>query len=49
MLKRSYRVLDGALRPGVIALAEMHDEIAQRDVLCSLEGALHLVHGVDAA
>ena len=49
MLQRRNCVLDGALRPCVVAVAEVNDHVAQRDVLGSLEGALHLVHGVDAA
>ena len=49
VLERGERKLDGARRPGIVALAEMDDEIAQRDVLGGFERALDLVHGVDAA
>ena len=49
VLERGDGKLDGALRPRIVALAEMHHEIAQRNVLGRLERALDLVHGVDAA
>ena len=49
VLESGERVLDGARRPSVVVFAEMDDEIAQRDVLGGFEGALDLVHGVDAA
>jgi hypothetical protein len=49
VLERGLGVLDCARRPAVVALAQMHDEMTERNVLGGFEGALDLVHGVDAA
>ena len=49
VFERGKSVLNGARRPGVFALAEMDDEIAQRDVLGRFECALDFVHGFNAA
>jgi hypothetical protein len=42
-------VLEGAGAPGVGALAEVEDDGLDGDLLGGLDGALDLVHGVDAA
>jgi hypothetical protein len=42
-------VLEGAWAPGVGALAEVEDDGLDGDLLGGLDGALDLVHGVDAA
>jgi len=49
VLERGDGKFDSARRPFIVACAEMHHEIAQRNVLGRLERALDLVHGVDAA
>ena len=41
--------LDAALGPAVVAHAEVEDEVAEGDLLGGFEGALDLVHGIDAA
>ena len=42
------RILNGARRPLIVALAKVHHKIAQRDVLRRFKRTLDLVHGVDA-
>ena len=49
VLERGDGVLDAALRPTVVAFAEMEDKVAEMDLVGGFEGALDLVHGVDAA
>ena len=48
VLECGERELDGARRPHIVPLAEMDDEIAQRDVLGGFQRALDLIHGIDA-
>ena len=49
VLERGLRELDGTWRPGIVSLAEMDDEIAQRDVLGGFQSTFDLIHGIDAA
>jgi hypothetical protein len=49
VLKGGKGVLDGARRPLVVPLAQMHHEVAEGDVLGGFEGALDFVHRLDAA
>ena len=48
MLQGCHSILDAARRPAIGALAEVDDEVLERDALRSFEGALDLIHRVDA-
>src|SRR5580658_3951429 len=49
VLEGSDGVFDGTLGPPVVALAEVQDKVGKGDELGGFQGALDLVHGVDAA
>ena len=49
MLERSHRELKGSRAPGVFALAEVDNEEPKGNLLGDFEGALDLVHAIDAS
>src|SRR5579875_3040521 len=48
MLEGGDGMLETALAPAIVALAEVEDEEAEGDLFGDFEGALDLVHGIDA-
>ena len=49
MLQGGHSIFNAAGRPAVGAFAEVDDEIFERDAFGCFEGALDLIHGIDAA
>ena len=49
MFESGLSIFDGARRPGIRCVSQVNDQVAEGELIGGLQGALDLVHGVDAA